>query len=84
MPLFVAAFSRRLGSADYRASIEVLDAFELLVCKDPRAAGQQHRACPDWWIYEAPRVIRRLPRIALLYSIDDEGGFVRLWNVQVL
>ena len=84
MPLFEAAFSRRLGNADFKAAIEVLDAFELVACRNPRALGQQHPEYPEIWVYEPPRAVRRLPRIALVYTIDDQRKVVRLWNLRIL
>jgi hypothetical protein len=84
MPLFEVAFSRRLDSASFQSAIEVLDAFELAACRNPRALGQQHPEFPDIWVYEPPRAVRRIPRIALVYTIDDVGGIVRLWNLVLL
>lgn len=84
MPLFEAAFSRRLGSTEYPAAIEILDSFELVACRNPRALGEQHPNYPEIWVYEPPRAIKRLPRMVLVYTIDDKLGVVRLWNVYLL
>jgi hypothetical protein len=61
--------------------LDILDAFEDGVKKDPRSCGEMHPAYSkgNFWVYESPP-IARLPKIFMLYEIDDEKGQVKLWN----
>jgi len=80
-PLFEAAFFERLGKASYKAGLEVLELFETYALRDPRMAGVQHPTLPGLWLFETPSALKRLPRLVLVYSIEDDEGFVTLWNV---
>lgn len=70
-----------MGAVDYPAGIEVLDLFTLQAEREPRMPGSPHSALPDLWVFETPSAIKRLPRIAVVYTIDDANGFVDLWNL---
>lgn len=41
--------------------------------------GVPHPAMPHIWVYESPR-LTRMPSIVIIFSIDDDEGFVDLWN----
>ena len=84
MPLFEAAFLRRLGALERDAVIDVLDAFEFAARLNPRSLGEPHPNNKEFWTYEPPRTIARVPRMVLVYSIDDDNGVVRLWNIYLL
>lgn len=48
---------------------------------NPRIVGEQHPGYPSGkiWVYESPPVAR-LPKVSILYEIDDENGVVILWS----
>ena len=61
--------------------MDVLESFEDVVCVNPRRNGEPHPAFKGGkvWIYESPP-ISRLPRVRILYEIDDANGIVIYWN----
>ena len=62
--------------------MEVLDTFERLARIDPRLPGIAHAAVSGLWLFEGPtRGISRLPRLVIVYTIDEAEGFVDLWNL---
>jgi hypothetical protein len=81
-PLFESAFFRRGAHSD--ALWDVLLAFEEAVCVNPRRIGEPHPAFSDGkiWIYESPP-IQRLPRVRILYEIDDDKGIVIYHNFSI-
>ena len=70
-----------MGSADYDAGLEVLELFEASACRNPRMVGEPHPEMGGLWLFETPYELRRLPRLVLVYDIDDDAGLVQLWNV---
>ena len=72
---------RRLEPHEYEAGLEVLSAFEREAKRDPRAAGVEHPALPGLWVAETSSLLRRLPRIVIVYTIEDAAGVVRAWNL---
>jgi hypothetical protein len=70
-----------LGSAEYADALEVLALFDTYAKRNPRMAGEQHPDLPHLWIFETPAALSRLPRIAVVYTIEDDEGFVTLRNL---
>lgn len=60
---------------------DILVSFEEAVCVNPRIIGEQHPGFSGgrMWVYESPP-LNRLPKVTILYEIDDENGVVILWN----
>ena len=48
---------------------------------DPRMAGVEHTELPAFWLFETPQMVARVPRLTIVYTIDDAGGFADLWNL---
>ena len=44
-------------------------------------AGEEHTELPDFWLFETPQMVARVPRLTIVYTIDDAGGFADLWNL---
>jgi hypothetical protein len=70
-----------LAPAEYQGAIEVIDLFEIYACRNPRMAGDEHSELPGLWVFETPSALSRLPRLALVYGIDDDDGYVTLCNL---
>lgn len=48
---------------------------------DPRMPGEQHPVLSELWLFETPGAIVRLPRLVIVYTIDEERGVVDMWNL---
>ena len=74
-----AAFRKRVleGGAQSDELWDLLLSFDDIVCVNPRRIGEPHPAFVGGkvWIYKSPP-ISRLPRVRILYEIDDESGIV--------
>ena len=76
--IFEAAFFKRGANID--AFGELLDSLEFALRVDPRICGEPHPSSNGrFWVYEPPP-IKRLPRVFILYEIDEAAGVVTLWN----
>jgi len=73
-----------LATAEYALGVEVLDLFERQAVVDPRMPGEPHPALPHLWIFETPAAIARLPRLIVVYTIDEAQGVVDMWNLYQL
>jgi hypothetical protein len=78
-PIFEAAFWRRGAEDD--AFWDLLENLEASLCFDPYSVGERHPAFPNGkcWVWESPD-IERLPKVVVLYTIDDENGRIVLRN----
>lgn len=78
-PIFEAAFWKR--GAYHSSFWDLLDSFEWAVTRDPKACGERHPnyANGQFWIWESPP-ISRLPRVFILYEIDEKNGAVIAWS----
>jgi len=72
--LFEAAYHRHRNQISHTDFLDLLNAFNDGVKKNPRACGEMHPVFPDgkYWVYESPP-IARLPKICMLYEIDDQA-----------
>lgn len=80
-PTFEAAFWRQVGAHELDTCQELLSAFEVQATADPRRAGEAHAGVPGMWVYQSPRPLGRVPPMVIVYTIDDDEGFVDLWNL---
>jgi hypothetical protein len=78
-PLFEAAFLKHGGSSPSHS--DLLDYVEDMLLADPRSVGAfvQKSHIGEVWVFETPPV-QRLPKVRILYEIDDHRGVVVLWN----
>ena len=76
-PIFERAFWNR--GAHHDGFWDLLESLQANLTFDPRSAGEPHPHLPGIWVYESPPVAR-LPKVFILYTIDDETGIVRLRN----
>jgi hypothetical protein len=70
-----------LAPAEYDGGLDVLLLFDKYACINPRMAGTQHPELPHLWLFETPPAVSRLPRVVLVYTIEDDEGYVTLWNL---
>ena len=70
-----------MAPPEYSLGIEILDLFERQAVIDPRMPGEQHPTLPDLWLFETPNAVVRLPRLVVVYTIDDRRGAIDLWNL---
>jgi hypothetical protein len=82
--IFEAAFYRRLAPAEHEDALDVIELFEKYALINPRMAGDQHPVLLEFWTFETPIALTRLPRIVLTYTIEDQDGSVTLRNLHRL
>jgi hypothetical protein len=79
-PFFEAAFSKHGGNSPHHW--DLLDYLEDMLMADPRSVGAFQRRSEvgnEFWVFETPAV-RRLPKVRILYEIDENRGVVILWT----
>lgn len=67
--------------AEYDPFVDLLVLFDQYATINPRMAGSQHPHFAHLWLFESPSALSRLPRVVLVYTIEDEEGYVTLWNL---
>lgn len=82
-PLFETAFYKLCETYPAESLFEVLNYFEHVATRDPRRAGVPHPNLEQAWVFEFSGV-QRLPRVVILYRIDDAAGLVIQANIHVL
>jgi hypothetical protein len=70
-----------LALAEYDAGVDLLVLFDEYATLNPRMAGTQHPDLPHLWLFESPSALSRLPRVVLVYTIEDDEGYATLWNL---
>lgn len=83
--LFETAYWHAAEKIDRDGFVDLINSLEFGLTRDPRSVGEPHAGFPGdrIWLVESPP-LRRLPRLCILYEIDDERGIVTLYNFKVL